>query len=61
MQLVGLENISSEMVYKKKRICHVHFTPIVLAWVQKSLMPNANAYPTLYMAHINDTLLGIYT
>jgi hypothetical protein len=59
MQLIGLENISPEMVYKIKRICHVHFTANCTSPGTKK--PNANAYPTLYMAHINDTLLGIYT
>jgi hypothetical protein len=45
MQLVGLENISPEMVYKKQRICHVHFTANCTSPGTKKL--NANAYPTL--------------
>lgn len=54
MDAVGLENISPEMAYKKKRVCHAHF----ISPDTKKL--NANTYPTLYMGHINDTLLGIY-
>jgi len=53
MDAVGLENISPEMAYKKKRVCHAHFTS------PDTKKLNANTYPTLYMGHINDTLLGI--
>lgn len=49
MEIVGLNNMTPENVYIKKRICDVHFDTNTKSPGTKAL--NANAYPTLNMSN----------